>query len=552
MKKKGILFTLISIFTSISFSNPINTLNFVGKIQCFNPKTKKLDAEFVILTTNNFSYSERNKSNLASLLEKYNKNYWLTQTYTGNCSLQDTLNVYIKKPTDALELLNTLIKIFNFKYIINGNLNYKTSLLAINENNLSLQDLLNLIVNTYIKQSNPDLNITFDIKKRKIFIDLKSLKEKKKKKKTKYNLLSSKTSNFISRVLYLRGISANEFIRKLEIRFGNEIVYTVDPLFNAVVITGPQNLINQILKDYRFFIRKSNLNDRLLTKIFYIKFGQSKEILERIKKYLSKNGFVQYLADANAIEITDYPTNLSIIEKVFGEFLSQRPIKIKVIAKFVRINKTFARSLGINWDFTYGSNSAAKSIASWQVTQNQGSLTSQVQFLYKKFNPINLTISAGESVGLSRVLSSPSLVLLPNQTGNISFGTQIPYQSVDQNGNPKTELVAATLTLNVTPQLLPDGRILLKLNLSNNSPNTALSVNGQPAIDTFTITQNFVVANGDTIIIGGVLQKKKDQGENGVPILRKIPLLGWLFKNKNWTNTDNELYIVISAQIVTQ
>jgi len=551
MKKKGILFTLISIFTSISFSNPINTLNFVGKIQCFNPKTKKLDAEFVILTTNNFSYSERNKSNLASLLEKYNKNYWLTQTYTGNCSLQDTLNVYIKKPTDALELLNNLIKIFNFKYIINGNLNYKPSLLAINENNLSLQDLLNLIVNTYIKQSNPDLNITFDIKKRKIFIGLKSLKEKEKKK-TKHNLLSSQTSNFISKVLYLRGISANEFIRKLEIRFGNEIVYTVDPLFNAVVITGPQNLINQILKDYRFFIRKSNLNDRLLTKIFYIKFGQSKEILERIKKYLSKNGFVQYLADANAIEVTDYPTNLSTIEKVFGKFLSQRPIKIKVIAKFVRINKTFARSLGINWDFTYGSNSAAKSIASWQVTQNQGSLTSQVQFLYKKFNPINLTISAGESIGLSRVLSSPSLVLLPNQTGNISFGTQIPYQSVDQNGNPKTELVAATLTLNVTPQLLPDGRILLKLNLSNNSPNTALSVNGQPAIDTFTITQNFVVANGDTIIIGGVLQKKKDQGENGVPILRKIPLLGWLFKNKNWTNTDNELYIVISAQIVTQ
>jgi len=68
-------------------------------------------------------------------------------------------------------------------------------------------------------------------------------------------------------------------------------------------------------------------------------------------------------------------------------------------------------------------------------------------------------------VGLSKTLSSPTLVLLNNQQGSITSGIQIPYQSVDQNGNPKTELVSASLTLNVTPKLLPDGKILLNLQL---------------------------------------------------------------------------------------
>ena len=372
------------------------------------------------------------------------------------------------------------------------------------------------------------------------------------KSRDSYTLLLNQVAGYQTKVLYLQNISANRFANILELKYGNKVIYTVDPLFNAITVTAPVKIVRDILDKYKVYIRQQHSFDRLVTKIFYVKYGSISDITSKIREYLSDKGFVKAINEAGAIEITDYPTNIAMVEKVFGRFLSQKPIKIKVTAKFVRISKTFARSLGISWDFTYGSNSGAESVASWQVTQQQGSLTSQFQFLYKKFNPINLTIGAGETLGLSKVLSSPSLVLLPNQPGSISFGTQIPYQSVDQNGNPKTELVSATLTLNVTPQLLPDGRILLKLNLSNNAPNTALAVNGQPAIDTFTISQNFIVSNGDTIIIGGVLEKKKEEGESGVPILRKIPLLGWLFKNKNWSNSDSELYVVISAQIVTQ
>ena len=140
-----------------------------------------------------------------------------------------------------------------------------------------------------------------------------------------------------------------------------------------------------------------------------------------------------------------------MVEKVFGKFLSQRPVKIKVIVKFVRINKSFARSLGINWSFTYSGNGKAESVLSWTGNANNQGLTSSIQFAYRKLNPLSLQIAAAESVSLAKTLSSPSLVLLNGQSGNISSGVQIPYQAVDQNGNPTTNLVSASLTLNVTP-----------------------------------------------------------------------------------------------------
>jgi type IV pilus assembly protein PilQ len=174
------------------------------------------------------------------------------------------------------------------------------------------------------------------------------------------------------------------------------------------------------------------------------------------------------------------------------------------------------------------------------------------QFLYKKLSPLTLSLSAAETVNLSKTLSSPTLTLLNNQAGSITSGIQIPYQSVDENGNPKTELVSASLTLNVKPKLLPDGRILLNLQLSKDSPNTGLAVNGQPAINTFQITQNFIITNGETVVIGGVREKSNNEGEASTPILKDIPLLGWLFKTKNWDKSDDELLVFITAEVVNQ
>jgi type II secretory pathway component GspD/PulD (secretin) len=368
---------------------------------------------------------------------------------------------------------------------------------------------------------------------------------------TDYSLVLEKVSNLESKVFYLQNIKAEDFVKFINTFYRDKVIYSVDPVFNAVSIIAPPQIIREIEERWKKYLKGKNSFEKLMTKIFYLKFGDINQLKNNIKKYLSDWGKVKILNNAQAIEIIDYPTNIAMIQNVFGKFLSQKPIKIKITAKFVRINKSFARSLGLNWSFTYGEALKTKSI-SWSANYDNNGLVNSFQFLYKKFNPITLQISAAETLSLAKTLSSPTLILLNNQQGTISSGVQIPYQSVDQNGNPKTDLVSATLSLNVHPQLLPDGKILLKLQLSKDSPNTALSVNGQPAINTFTINQDFIVGNGDTLVIGGVIEKTQDKGEAGVPVLRSIPILGWLFKNKNWDRSEDELMVFITAQIVNE
>ena len=370
------------------------------------------------------------------------------------------------------------------------------------------------------------------------------------KSKDNYSLVLQKVANYETKVVYLRNITTTDFINLIQLYYANQVEYAADPTFNAVTLIGPAKTIKEILTKFKVYIRNTESFDSLMTKIFYVKYGDPQELVKKMETYLSDKGSIKVLDIARAIEVTDYPTNISMIEKVFGGFLSQKPIKIKVITKFVQIQKTFSRVLGFNWNLNYPRTIAGKAFsfnATFSATNNLQIVSS---LIYRKINPLNLILSAGETSGLAKTLSSPSLILLNGQHGTISQGTQIPYQSVDQNGNPTTRLVAATLTLDVTPTLLPDGRILLQLQLSRNSPNTAITVNGQPAINTFTVTQDFILANGESIVIGGVLERTNQTGETGVPYLMRIPLLGWLFKTKNWSKQDTELLVIVTAKVV--
>jgi type II secretory pathway component GspD/PulD (secretin) len=373
------------------------------------------------------------------------------------------------------------------------------------------------------------------------------------KDRNDFFVVLNKVSNYQTKVYYLKGISPAEFTKLLTLYYGGKVIYSVDNLFSAVTVIAPAAIQKDIVKKFGIYFREYRSSDRLMAKIFYLKYGKPENIIDEIKQYMSEKGKVHIVQEGQGIEVIDYPTNIAMIEKVFGKFLSQKPIKIKITAKFVSISKDFARSLGFNWDATYnGEPLQDRGISSIAMTKNTDGLTINAQLLWKKVNPLNFIISAGETLSLAKTLSSPSLILLNNQPGTISSGTQIPYQSVDENGNPKTELVAATLTLSVQPELLPDGRILLRLNLSKNEPNTALAVNGQPAINTFTIAQNIIVNDGETVVIGGVLEKTDQKGENGVPLLKEIPLLGWLFKNTNLQRSEKELMIFITAKVVNE
>jgi type II secretory pathway component GspD/PulD (secretin) len=390
--------------------------------------------------------------------------------------------------------------------------------------------------------------------------------------KDDYFLVLREVSENVSKVFYLKGISPNDFAKYIELYYKGKVQYSIDPTFNAIILIGPKKVIEDISKRFAVYIRNANTFDNLMSKIFYVKYGDPEEIAKQIENYLSRRGVVKTLEDVNAIEVTDYPTNISMIEQVFKGFLSQQPVKIKVSVRFVKVQKSFLKELGVNWSIGWLENGKDIALAStayhypdgfapgdysvvsdYLMSFDNGTMKISPVFVYKKLNPIALKLQASEQIGLAKTISSPYLVLLNGKQGTLTQGIQIPYQAVDANGNPTTIFKEAVMRLDITPKLLPDGKILLTLNLSKDSPApNAPTSNAGPPINTFKIEQNFIVPNGESIILGGVLDRTKIESTSGVPGLMRIPLLGWLFKVKNWNNQDDELIVIITAKVINQ
>ncbi|MCK5512512.1 MAG: type IV pilus secretin PilQ, partial [Thermodesulfovibrionia bacterium] len=163
---------------------------------------------------------------------------------------------------------------------------------------------------------------------------------------------------------------------------------------------------------------------------------------------------------------------------------------------------------------------------------------------------LDLQLSAMESSGKGKIISNPKITTLDNIKAKIQQGQKIPYQSVDENGTPKTEFVDASLELTVTPHITPDNTIVMDLELKKNEADFSQTVGGVPVIDTNEADTEVLVKDGDTLVIGGIFKTTTTENLNAVPGLHKIPILGWLFKTEQVVETRRELLIFITPRII--
>ncbi|MEE8553715.1 MAG: type II and III secretion system protein, partial [Desulfobacterales bacterium] len=136
-----------------------------------------------------------------------------------------------------------------------------------------------------------------------------------------------------------------------------------------------------------------------------------------------------------------------------------------------------------------------------------------------------------------------------NTAASIKQGLAYPYNKLDADGNTVTEFKDIALQLDVTPHVTPDNRIAMKITVQNNEIGAV--INDEVSFTTKEATTKLLVDDGDTIIIAGIRKTRKDTGESGVPGLRRIPVIGWLFKEKAKTDDLEELLIFITPRIVT-
>jgi len=162
---------------------------------------------------------------------------------------------------------------------------------------------------------------------------------------------------------------------------------------------------------------------------------------------------------------------------------------------------------------------------------------------------LNLELSALEADGKGKIISSPRVVTADQLKALIEQGTELPYQVATSSGATSIAFRKANLKLEVTPQITPDGNIVLDVDVNKDS--VGQETRAGFAIDTKHVKTQVLVENGGTVVLGGIFQQVERDSVTKVPLFGDIPVLGHLFKSTARTNDKTELLIFITPKIVT-
>ena len=168
---------------------------------------------------------------------------------------------------------------------------------------------------------------------------------------------------------------------------------------------------------------------------------------------------------------------------------------------------------------------------------------------------IDLELSALQSEGKGEVISSPRVITANGKQAAIEQGREIPFQNATSSGATAVQFKKAVLSLNVTPQITPDNRVIMDLAVTNDSQGTDVAQSGggsAPAIDTRKVTTQVLVDNGQTVVLGGIYEQTSNDSVTKVPLLGDIPVLGVLFRNKIKIQNKTELLIFITPKILSE
>ncbi|NPA13066.1 MAG: pilus assembly protein PilQ [Aquificae bacterium] len=328
-------------------------------------------------------------------------------------------------------------------------------------------------------------------------------------------------------------------------------------------------------------------SNRIITKCYYLRATEPAELLLTISEnYLSEFGSVVFkskeslstagkkskkevsdiITSLPKVCITDTPQQIDRIKRAFPNLLLEKPYQIVIEARIVQVNSSYKKDLGIQWGgqykggnlFVAGSGLSTSDLSgvsyAFDFPADITDVGAGVGLLYGTANSfIDLRLSALSQIGKSKILSRPKVITIDGEKAEILQGFEIPYQSYLVAGGGQTTSIQfkkAVLRLTVLPRTTPDGNIIMDIKLSQDTPDFTKSINGQPPIQTKQVSSKVIARDGQTVVIGGVLEKTEETMESGVPILKEIPLLGWLFKGKMETTENKELLIFITPRIV--
>ncbi|HUF84723.1 MAG TPA: type IV pilus secretin PilQ [Acidimicrobiia bacterium] len=299
----------------------------------------------------------------------------------------------------------------------------------------------------------------------------------------------------------------------------------------------------------------------VMRRLSYATAAQVEGLLRR--GILSQRGSVIVDVRTNTLIIRELPNYLDTVIAVLENIDIPEPL-VMIEARIVETRKNFTRTLGVDWSFS-GVSAPEFGNTSGLVFPNQGSADGGVNLLTggdnaflnlslgNVLNTFNLDVAlqAAENEGLVNILSAPKVQALNNQQASIQSGFQIPIQTV-ANNTVSVQFVNATLKLDVRPQVTAEGTVLMDINIQKRNPEFGLAVAGSAnaPISTKEAQTRVMVRDGGTTVIGGIYEVSSNYGEDRVPGLANIPIIGHLFKNRRRDDSNNELLIFITPRVI--
>lgn len=309
----------------------------------------------------------------------------------------------------------------------------------------------------------------------------------------------------------------------------------------------------------------------IIIKVIPLKYAVPSEVETKLKPLISKDrGSILSDARTSSVIINDTLSNINKMTTLLRE-LDTPPPQVLIEAKIVEASRDFAREIGLRWG-VMGQNTQVGNFGGQQISIHPSFRVNNIQGNLGAVNTgtdplsmglrigsfdflgnINALLNLKEEDNEVKIISSPSVVTLNNHEATIVQATEILRQRTTMaQGITQSEPIAEPLEmlLKVTPQITTDASVLLNVELKREFPGAIDNTSGLSPKNKREAKTKVLVDNNKTAVIGGIFQNDSSSSEIGVPILRHIPLFGWLFKTKRTTKVDTELMIFITPRIL--
>lgn len=317
-----------------------------------------------------------------------------------------------------------------------------------------------------------------------------------------------------------------------------------------------------------------------------LSYAKAEEMANTLRKFLSSRGDVLADTRSNTIIIRDVPSTLPVIDNLIRQ-LDRKSQQVQIEARVVAANRSFSRELGTQLAAAFsnrnaqgfgnvvggagqagtspithtpappliigsGNSSGTTTSGAMPLVTNLGvgAPTSGISYIFQSANfALDYIITAAEEKGVGKLLSKPTLYAQNNQRSFVKQGTKIPVQTI-VNNTVSVQFVDAVLELDVTPQITPDGTVFMDVTVENDQIDSSIPrVQGIPAIDTQAVNTKVTVADGATVVIGGIIVTNQRTDIQQVPLFGSLPVVGNLFRHTTVSSSSQELLFFLTPRI---